>query len=85
MIISLMAVSLTYDCTVHLKFTLLFEPLPEPYPLNDLNAEECPPHSNPLVAATSDVTDENVFVDSDTDENDPTSNKVKDAEGACIM
>ena len=53
--------------------------------MNDLNAEEGPPHSNPLVDVTSDITDENVFVDGDADENDLMSNKVKDAAGACII
>ena len=53
--------------------------------MNDLNAEEVPLQSELSVDAASVVTGENVFVDSDADEQDGAmSNKVTEAVGMCI-
>ena len=63
----------------------LHPPLSEPCPLNDLDAEEVPLQSELSVDAASVVTGENVFVDSDADEQDGAmSNKVTEAVGMCI-
>ena len=60
----------------------LFEPLSEPCPANDLNTEESPIRSDQSLEATSVVTDENVFMESDVDEEDElASNKVAEAAG----
>ena len=54
----------------------------EPSPLNDLSTEESPLHSHQPLEAASVVTDENMFLDNDVDEEDKsTSNKVKEAAG----
>ena len=54
----------------------------EPCPLNDLSTEESPLHFHQPLEAASVVTDENVFLDSDVDEEDKSaSNKVKEATG----
>ena len=66
----------------------LFDPLSETCCLNDLNTDEGPPHSYQSVEAALVVTDENMFVDSDVNEQDESmSNKVKDAAGLklCIQ
>ena len=65
---------------------LLFEPLSEPCPVNDLSTEEIPLHSGHSLEATSVVTDENVFVDGDVDEEDESaSNKFTEPLGMCII
>ena len=70
--------------TVHLVTLtrLLFEPVSEPCPVNDLSTEESPTHSDQSLEAASVVTDESVFVDGDVDEEDESaSNKVSEAAG----
>ena len=54
--------------------------------MNDLSTEESPIRSNQSLKATSVVTDENVFVESDIDEEDESaSNKVTEAAGVCMI